>query len=153
MVLFEKCGVVLDGDKLSDKYKIQPIDHNSQIYFLDDIQSDKTVQVNAIAKFDNVDNPEEHFYYAFLYGNSFKTAISKDIYEALKQLMELYNQKPAVQTAAGSSSKRGAKKYRGRTVADVKQFSDKPARFYNKKRQAYTKATAPIIPPQLQDRN
>lgn len=119
-----KCGVVLDGDKISNKYKIQPIDHNSQIYFLDNVKSAKTVQVNAIAKFDNVKDPTEHFYYVFLYGDSFKTVITKETYEVLKQLMLLYNKKLAVQTT------KGKEKYQGKEVAEVKKYSDKPARFF-----------------------
>ena len=123
------CGLVLDGDKLSDKYKISPINANSVIYF-GEKQSSKQLVLRNISKYQaqDVDGslvPGEFLYKVSMMGNSFVTQISETMYEILKTIMMTYNAKLAVKSDGKASDK-----YKNKTNAEVKKFyqlsGDKP---------------------------
>ena len=115
------CGLVLDGDKLSDKYKISAINANSLVYF-GDKQSGKQLVLRNISKYQARDKegnliPGEFLYRAAMMGSGFITDISATMYDILKTIMLSYNAKLAVKSSGWASDK-----YKNKTNAEVKNF-------------------------------
>lgn len=115
-----KCGVVLDGDKLANRYKVKPVNYNSMIYFGGPTSS-KQLMLKSVAKYqalDEQDNVTDRtFYIAVLQGSSFINVISKTVYNVLKTVMEEYNGQLAV-----LDNGKAADKYKGRINKDVKRY-------------------------------
>lgn len=115
-----KCGVVLDGDKLADKYKVKPVNYNSLAYFGSGISA-KQLMLRYIAKYQALDGNDQvtdrTFYIVSMQGSSFLNEITKDTYDMLKTLMEAYNGQSAV-----LDSGRASDKYKGKTNREVKSY-------------------------------
>jgi ribA/ribD-fused uncharacterized protein len=79
-------GIVLDGDKLSDRYKIRPI--NWATLELDKEKS--RLSLKELLEYTNMDNPAEKVYKVLFasYGSFF---ITKPIFDVLEKIMEYYN--------------------------------------------------------------
>lgn len=115
------CGLILDGDKLSSKYKISAVNANSMVFF-GDKQSSKQLVLRNIRKYQARDAhgnfvPDEFIYKVGLGGCSFTTLVSKAIYDVLKTIMLSYNARLAVKSDGAASEK-----YKNRINADVKKF-------------------------------
>ncbi len=117
-----KCGLVLDGDKLANRYKVKPVNYNSMVYFGDGT-SKKQLMLRYVAKYQALDNKgqvsDRSFYVVSMQGNSFLTEISESTYNILKTIMEEYNAQPAVSDTGWASDK-----YKGKTNRDVKKYFD-----------------------------
>lgn len=117
-----KCGIVLDGDKLTDKYKFTPVNRNSMIYFQSGV-SGKQLELKSISKYRARDNNknflDKYFYIVNMNGNGFLTLISESTYEILKTIMKCYNAQDAV-----ISGGRAQAKYQGLPNREVKRFYD-----------------------------
>lgn len=117
-----KCGLVLDGDKLADRYKVKPVNYSSMVYFGDGA-SKKQLMFRYIAKYQALDTDgqvsDRSFYVVSMQGNSFLTEISESTYNILKTIMEEYNAQPAV-----SDNGRASDKYKGKTNKEVKKYFD-----------------------------
>lgn len=117
-----KCGLVLDGDKLANRYKVKPVNYNSMVYFSGQ-SSAKQLMLKSIAKYQALDEAgqvtDRAFYITVLQGSSFINVISEDTYNILKTIMEEYNLQPAVSDTGWASDK-----YKGRTNKDVKKYFD-----------------------------
>ena len=136
------CGIVLDGTKVTNKYKSASINHNGQIYF-NDMRTSKHLSLNGIYEYTAIglskqanlhrkmsakefkrrekatydpNNPLK-FYLVDLGGNSFFTIISKKTFDILHDIMLMYNEMPAVQDDKGA-----AEKYKGRPNVEVKKY-------------------------------
>ena len=121
------CGVILDGDKLTDNHQIKPIDHNSIIYTTD-ATSGKQLQIRAISKYVSFKDPERVAYVADISGSSFKTTITEDTYNVLKEIMLAYNVEPAV-----SLTGKAKPMYKGRDNQDVHKFTTQHPARYNRR--------------------
>lgn len=121
------CGVILDGDKLTDNYQIKPIDHNSIVYTTG-TTSGKQLQIRAISKYISVNDPNRIAYVADMFGTSFKTTIPEEIYNVLKEIMLAYNVEPAV-----SPTGKAKPMYKGRTNQDVHKFTTQHPARYNRR--------------------
>jgi ribA/ribD-fused uncharacterized protein len=78
-------GLVLDGDKLSNKYKINPINWAT-------LELDKEVSrlyLKALYEYTNVDNQEKAYKVQFASYGSF--LIQKHVFELLERIMQCYN--------------------------------------------------------------
>ena len=117
-----KCGLVLDGDKLANRYKVKPVNYNSMVYFSGQ-SSAKQLMLKSIAKYQALDEAgqvtDRAFYITVLQGSSFINVISENTYNILKTIMEEYNLQPAVSDTGWASDK-----YKGRTNKDVKKYFD-----------------------------
>lgn len=121
------CGVILDGDKLTDNHQIKPIDHNSIIYTTD-ATSGKQLQIRAISKYISFNDPNRIAYVADISGTSFKTTITEEIYKVLKEIMLAYNVEPAVNLAGKAKPM-----YKGRNNQDVHKFTTQHPARYNRR--------------------
>lgn len=115
------CGLVLDGDRLSDKYKISAINANSLVYF-GEKQNGKQLVLRNISKYQARDKegnlvPNEFIYRAAMTGSGFITNITATMYEILKTIMLSYNAKLAVKASGWANDK-----YKNKTNAEVKNF-------------------------------
>lgn len=115
------CGLVLDGDRLSDKYKISAINANSLVYF-GEKQNGKQLVLRNISKYQARDKegnlvPDEFIYRAAMTGSGFITDITATMYDILKTIMLSYNAKLAVKSGGWASDK-----YKNKTNAEVKNF-------------------------------
>lgn len=117
-----KCGIILDGDMLANKYKVKPVNYNSMVYF-GDSSSAKQLMLRYIAKYQAIDAQDQvtdrTFYVVSMQGSSFLNVISEETYEVLKTLMNKYNDQPAV-----SDTGKASDKYKGKTNKEVKKFFD-----------------------------
>lgn len=117
-----KCGIVLDGDKLANKYKVKPVNHNSMIYFGNN-QSTKQLVLRYVAKYQALDSEgqvtDRAFWVVSMQGSSFINEISEGTYEILKTLMNAHNGQLAV-----SDTGKASDKYKGKTNQEVKKFFD-----------------------------
>ena len=115
-----KCGLVLDGDKLANRYKVKPVNYNSMVYF-GDSASAKQLMLRYVAKYQALDEQgqvtDRTFYTVSMQGSSFLNEISQTTYNILKTIMEVYNGQLAV-----SDTGRAADKYKGRINKDVKKY-------------------------------
>lgn len=115
-----KCAIVLDGDKLTNRYKVKPVDYNSTVYFKA-AASNKQLTLQDIRKYQAVDEDgnflDKYMYMVNMGGSSFNVDISESTYNILKTIMKAYNAQLAVSTTG-----RAADKYKNRTVKDVKRF-------------------------------
>lgn len=115
-----KCGIVLDGDKLANKYKVKPVNYNSLVYFGSGVSA-KQLMFRSIAKYQALDKnnqvTDRTFYIASIQGSSFLNEITQTTYELLKTLLEAYNNQPAVR-----DSGKAADKYKGKTNQEVKSY-------------------------------
>lgn len=115
------CGLVLDGDRLSDKYKISAINANSLVYF-GEKQNGKQLVLRNISKYQARDKegnfvPDEFIYRVAMTGSGFITDITATMYDILKTIMLSYNAKLAVKSGGWASDK-----YKNKTNAEVKNF-------------------------------
>jgi hypothetical protein len=117
-----KCGLVLDGDKLANRYKVKPVDYNSMVYFGEG-SSAKQLMLRQIAKYQALDErgqvTDRTFYTVSMQGCGFVTTISKDTYEVLKTLMEEHNSHLAV-----SDTGRAKPENKGKTNKELKKYFD-----------------------------
>ena len=117
-----KCGMVLDGDKLADRYKVKPVNYNSMVYF-GNSNSAKQLMLRYVAKYQALDEQgqvtDRTFWVVSMQGSSFLNEISEGTYEVLKTLMNEYNDQPAV-----SDTGRASDKYKGKTNQEVKKYFD-----------------------------
>lgn len=116
-----KCALVLDGDKLTNKYKFTPVNYNSNVYFRTGL-SHKQLALQAVYAYQAFDGDtalDEYFYVLKMQGSGFLNVISKSTYEVLRTIMNEYNAQEAV-LAGGKANM----KYQGRTNSDVKKFFD-----------------------------
>ena len=117
-----KCGMVLDGDKLADRYKVKPVNYNSMVYF-GNSNSAKQLMLRYVAKYQALDEQGQvtgrTFWVVSMQGSSFLNEISEGTYEVLKTLMNEYNDQPAV-----SDTGRASDKYKGKTNQEVKKYFD-----------------------------
>ncbi len=117
-----KCGLVLDGDKLANKYKVKPVNYNSMVYF-GDSNSAKQLMLRYIAKYQALDDQgqvtDRTFYIVSMQGSSFLNVISDETYTILKTLMNEYNGQLAVLDTGKASAK-----YKGKTNREVKKYFD-----------------------------
>ena len=117
-----KCGIVLDGDKLADRYKVKPVNYNSMVYF-GNSASAKQLMLRYVAKYQALDNEgqttDRAFWVVSMQGSSFLNEISEGTYEVLKTLMNEYNNQLAV-----SDTGKAADKYKGKTNQEVKKYFD-----------------------------
>jgi 8-oxo-dGTP pyrophosphatase MutT (NUDIX family) len=117
-----KCGLVLDGDKLANRYKVKPVDYNSMVYFGEG-SSAKQLMLRQIAKYQALDEQgqvtDRTFYTVSMQGCGFVTTISKDTYEVLKTLMEAHNSQLAV-----SDTGRAKPENKGKTNKELKKYFD-----------------------------
>lgn len=119
-----KCGLVLDGDKLANKYKVKPVNYNSMVYFGSG-HSAKELVFRSIAKYQALDNnnqvTDRTFYVINMQGSGFVNVISEDTYDILKTIIEAYNGRLAV---SGTGKRKADPKYVGKTNKEVKKFFD-----------------------------
>ena len=117
-----KCGVVLDGDMLANKYRVKPVNYNSMVYFGDNTSA-KQLMLRQVAKYQALDEQgqitDRAFYVLSMQGSDFLTVISEETYEVLKALMNEYNKQLAVSTTGKASDK-----YKGKTNQEVKKYFD-----------------------------
>ena len=117
-----KCGMVLDGDKLANKYKVKPVNYNSMVYF-GNSQSAKQLMLRYVAKYQALDDKgqvtDRSFWVVSMQGSSFLNEISEGTYEVLKTIMNAYNGQLAVSDTGKASAK-----YKGKTNQEVKKFFD-----------------------------
>lgn len=117
-----KCGMVLDGDKLANKYKVKPVNYNSMVYF-GDSSSAKQLMLRYVAKYQALDEQgqvtDRAFWVVSMQGSSFLNEISEGTYEVLKTIMKEYNSQLAV-----SDTGKASDKYKGKTNQEVKKFFD-----------------------------
>lgn len=151
-----KCGLVLDGDMITNKYKVNPVNYNSMVYF-GNTSSAKQLMLRYVAKYQALDEQREvtdrTFYIASMQGSSFLNLISEDTYNVLKSIIEEYNGQLAV-----SSTGRAAAKYKNRANRDVKKyFHVKHAEFLpannSKAWKQFTDSTDQELPQWLKDSN
>ena len=117
-----KCGMILDGDKLANKYKVKPVNYNSMVYF-GNSNSAKQLMLRYVAKYQALDDrgqvTDRAFWTVSMQGSSFLNEISEGTYEVLKALMNEHNAELAV-----SSTGKASAKYKGKTNQEVKKFFD-----------------------------
>jgi 8-oxo-dGTP pyrophosphatase MutT (NUDIX family) len=115
-----KCGLILDGDKLTNKYKIKPVNYNSMIYF-GNSPSNKQLMLRYVAKYQALDEDgkvtDRTFYVASMQGSSFLNTISESTYNILRTLIEEYNGQLAVSSTGCASAK-----YKNKLNRDVKKY-------------------------------
>ena len=117
-----KCGMVLDGDKLANRYKVKPVNYNSMVYF-GNSASAKQLMLRYVAKYQALDDhgqvTDRTFWVVSMQGSSFLNEISEGTYEILKTLMNAHNEQLAV-----SDTGKAADKYKGKTNREVKKYFD-----------------------------
>ncbi len=117
-----KCGMVLDGDKLANRYKVKPVNYNSMVYF-GNSSSAKQLMLRYVAKYQALDDQgqvtDRAFWVVSMQGSSFLNEISEGTYEVLKTLMNEYNSQLAV-----SDTGKASDKYKGKTNQEVKKYFD-----------------------------
>lgn len=117
-----KCGIVLDGDKLANRYKVKPVNYNSMVYF-GNSNSAKQLMLRYAAKYQALDEQgqvtDRAFWVISMQGSSFLNEISESTYEVLKTLMNEYNSQLAV-----SDTGKASDKYKGKTNQEVKKYFD-----------------------------
>jgi 8-oxo-dGTP pyrophosphatase MutT (NUDIX family) len=117
-----RCAVILDGDKLSNRYKFNSINANSQVYFNAE-SSNKALILKNIRKYQAKDKKTKEFIpNAFLYvvdmqGSSFLNTVPENVYEVIRTIMKAYNAEEAVKPDGKAKDI-----YKNRTNRDVKQF-------------------------------
>ena len=117
-----RCAVILDGDKLTNKYKFNAVNANSQVYFGTEA-SGKELMLKFIRKYQARDEqtkeliPDTFMYLVEMQGSSFVNTITEPVYEALKTIMLAYNAQDAV-----SATGKAQDKYKNKTNREVKQF-------------------------------
>ena len=115
-----KCGIILDGDKVSERYKVTPVNYNSMIYFGNNVSA-KQLMLRYVAKYQALDEQGEPtdrtFYIVSMNGSSFLNLISQDTYNVLKTLIDEYNGELAVSSTGWASNK-----YKNKANRDVKKY-------------------------------
>lgn len=115
-----KCGIVLDGDKLTNKYKATPVNYNSMVYFGEG-RSTKQLELKYISKYQACSESgeflDEYFYTVGMNGCSFVPDISETTYNILKTIMQAYNAKLSVKTGGKAKAQN-----QGRTNKDLKKY-------------------------------
>lgn len=117
-----RCGMVLDGDKLANRYRVKPVNYNSMVYF-GNSNSAKQLMLRYVAKYQALDEQgqvtDRAFWVVSMQGSSFLNEISESTYEVLKTLMKEYNGQLAV-----SDTGKASDKYKGKTNQEVKKYFD-----------------------------
>ena len=117
-----RCAIILDGDKLSNRYKFKAVNANSQVFFNAE-SSNKTLILKNIRKYQARDKktgefiPETFLYIVDMQGSSFLNTVPEDVYEVLRTIMKAYNAEEAVKPDGKAKDI-----YKNRTNRDVKQF-------------------------------
>lgn len=115
-----KYGIVLDGDKLTNKYKFTPVNYNSMVYFSPG-KSNKQLELKSIAKYQAKDASgqflDKYFYIVKMNGNSFLTELTEPTYNILKTIMNAYNAELAVKPDGKAQDK-----YKGKLNKEVKNY-------------------------------
>jgi hypothetical protein len=84
--------------------------------------------VRSISKYVSFSDPDRCAYVADITGTSFRTTITEETYNVLKEIMLAYNVEPAV-----SPTGKAKPMYKGRNNQDVKKFTTQHPARYNRR--------------------